>query len=104
MDSNKLFVVAFDFGSTYSGNAFSTCSNPHSIYTCEWQNNNLLSCKAPTSILINKDNEFVAFGFEAHNKYTESLMKDDEDSPYCLTNDEYRYFHQFKMRLHNQVI
>lgn len=105
MDSAKLFVAAFDFGTTYSGYAFSLRTAPDSIYTCNWENNNVLYRKAPTSILLNKNEDFVAFGFEAERKYIASLESDDWDSDDSdqETNDEYRYFKWFKMKLHNQV-
>ncbi|CAG2202052.1 unnamed protein product [Mytilus edulis] len=55
IESTKLFVVAIDFGTTYSGYAFSAKSSPNEIYTCEWQKSTLLSAKAPTSVLLDKE-------------------------------------------------
>ncbi|XP_071127599.1 heat shock 70 kDa protein 12A-like [Mytilus edulis] len=106
MDSAKLFVAAFDFGTTYSGYAFSLRTAPDSIYTCNWENNNVLYRKAPTSILLNKNKDFVAFGFEAERKYIASLENDDWDSDDSdqETTDEYRYFKWFKMKLHKQTL
>ncbi|CAC5426153.1 unnamed protein product [Mytilus coruscus] len=106
MYSGKLFVAAFDFGSTHSGYAFSACRSPNSIYTSKWEHNGLLFDKAPTSVLINKNNEFVAFGFDAENKYIMNMENNywDSDDSDQRTNDEYRYFNRFKMELHNQRV
>ncbi|CAG2215188.1 unnamed protein product [Mytilus edulis] len=112
MGSAKLFVAAIDFGTTYSGYAFSARNSPETLYTCEWRNNNLLSRKAPTSVLIDEDNQFVAFGFDAENKFMASL-EDDSDSDSDSDNsdknkskskDVFRYFSRFKMELHDKAV
>ncbi|XP_063414135.1 heat shock 70 kDa protein 12A-like [Mytilus trossulus] len=97
MDVTKLFVAAIDFGTTYSGFAFSTRDEKVAIYTCEWQDTDLTSSKTPTSVLLNKEKEFVAFGYKADNKYTQDIIPDEE------TNNFY-YFRRFKMRLHNEML
>ncbi|XP_076071444.1 heat shock 70 kDa protein 12A-like isoform X2 [Mytilus galloprovincialis] len=106
IDAAKLFVAAIDFGTTYSGYAFSAKSTPNDIFTCSWQKSTLVSMKAPTSVLLDKENNFVAFGFDAETKYLESLENedsdsDDEDSGH---KDEFHYFNRFKMMLHNQTV
>lgn len=105
MDSDKLFVAAFDFGSTHSGYAFSARSSPNSIVTSKWEHNGLLFHKAPTSVLVNKKNEFVAFGFDAEDKYIMNMENSfwDSDDSDEETNDVNRYFNRFKMALHNEV-
>jgi len=95
IDAARLFVAAIDFGTTYSGYAFSPKSDPHDIQTCKWQNGNFESSKAPTSVLIDLKKNFLAFGYEAENKFIENAAKDEPDVLY--------YFKRFKMILHKQV-
>lgn len=94
---NSLFVVGIDFGTTYSGYAFASKddfkADPPKISTNIWQGSKLLSLKAPTAVLLNKNQDFEAFGYEAEKKFSE-LLADEEQ-------DDYYYFHQFKMLLHN---
>lgn len=102
IDAAKLFVAAIDFGTTYSGYAFSAKSTPNDIFTCNWKKSTLVSMKAPTAVLLDKEKNFVAFGFEAETTYLESLENDDSDSD----DDDtvFHYFDRFKMMLHNQVL
>ena len=53
----------------------------------------LQSYKAPTSVLTNRAGEFVAFGYEAEQRYSEALEDDDDDK------DDLALFRHFKMRL-----
>lgn len=97
---NKLFCAAIDFGTTYSGYAFSSKDDykkePTKINTNVWAGSKLLSLKAPTAVLMDSNQEFMAFGYEAENKYSE-LVADGE-------HEEYYYFHRFKMLLHDRRI
>ena len=90
-----MFVAAIDFGTTYSGYAYSPKSDPSDIQTCKWKNNNFESSKAPTSVLLDVKKKFLAFGYEAENKFVANAEKDKPDVLY--------YFKRFKMILHNQV-
>ncbi|XP_052816555.1 heat shock 70 kDa protein 12B-like isoform X1 [Mya arenaria] len=93
---NHLLVAAFDFGTTFSGYAFSFRNDPTKIQTNQAWNagsDALLSLKTPTCILLNPQKEFVAFGFEAENEYL-SLIEQGEHKPWML-------FRRFKMLLHN---
>ncbi|XP_076071991.1 heat shock 70 kDa protein 12A-like [Mytilus galloprovincialis] len=69
---------------------------------CSWQNSTLLSSKAPTSVLLDKENKFVDFGYKAEAKYFEWLetMDYEETDP----KDVFHYFNRFKMVLHQQKI
>lgn len=62
------------------------------------------SGKASTSLILNPDQTFLAFGYEAELKYFE--LNDDEDdgekNPKKLINDYY-FFPGFKNLLYNQV-
>lgn len=90
-------VVALDFGTTYSGYAFWRKDNPSEIIPGKWDTGTkdvLESLKTPTSLLLNKKNEVIEFGFKAEKIFKE-LAEDEIDK-------EYRFFHQFKMMLHNK--
>ncbi|XP_052761061.1 heat shock 70 kDa protein 12B-like [Mya arenaria] len=96
--SNTLMVAAFDFGTTYSGYAFSFRDDPTKIQTNHnWYasggSSQLVSLKTPTSVLLNPKGKFDSFGFEAENKYV-SLAFDDK-------HEGWRLFRRFKMVLHS---
>ncbi|VDI39861.1 Hypothetical predicted protein [Mytilus galloprovincialis] len=99
MDSDHLLVAAIDFGTTYSGYAFSTRGDfnkdPLKIHANQAWNaggRQLLSLKTPSVLLLDKDKKFVSFGYEAENQYSD-LMMDKE-------HEDFYYFHRFKMKLH----
>lgn len=89
-------MVAFEFGTTHSGFAFSRARCPSDIIVGKWKStsqNVLESVKPPTSLLLNKENKVIEFGFEADEIFKE-LVKDGHDK-------EYRFFRQFGMKLHH---
>lgn len=99
-DRDYLLVAAIDFGTTYSGYAFSMRdtynTDPLKIHANQAWNaggRQLLSLKTPTCLLLNSDKEFDSFGYEAENKYAELVMDGEQN--------DYYYFHRFKMSLHN---
>ena len=51
------------------------------------------SYKAPTSVLTSAAGEFVAFGYEAEQRYSEALEDDDDE------RDDLALFRHFKMSL-----
>lgn len=98
-----LFVIALDFGTTYSGYAFSSRSdfedNPLKIQNNqEWiaSGTSLLSLKTPTSLLIQKDGNFVAFGYEAEDKFYTALENEN--------HKDLMLFRRFKMKLYNKMV
>lgn len=100
---NYIFVVALDFGTTYSGYAFSSRTdfavNPLLIHTNqEWiaGGTSLTSMKTPTSILIHKDGSFLAFGFEAEDRFYSAMTNKQRE--------EVMLFRRFKMKLHNKMV
>lgn len=100
---DKYIVAAIDFGTTYSGYAFSLKHHFKQdptlhIVTNKWQSGQLLSHKAPTCVLFDKDGNFDCFGYDAEDKYMELAADEDENV------DEWYYFHRFKMNLYNQKI
>jgi len=99
----KPLVAAIDFGTTYSGYAFSFKSdykdNPLKISTNQnWVagSRSLVSLKAPTVVLFNSKKEFIAFGYNAEDQYSE-LALDNE-------HHDYYYFRRFKMALHKSKV
>lgn len=95
-----LLVAAIDFGTTYSGYAFSMRDefqkDPLKIHTNQAWNagsKQLVSLKTPTCLLLNSEKKLEAFGYEAENKYAELYMDDK--------HRDYYFFHRFKMTLHN---
>lgn len=93
--SNNLCVAAIDFGTTFSGYAYAY--NPNNISVSKWNAGDwgLVSYKTPTTVLLNKDTNFFAFGFDAETAY--SKLCDDGE------HEEYYYFHRFKMMLYDKV-
>lgn len=93
-------MVALDFGTTYSGYAFwRKDTDPLVITSGKWNTGSkdvLESLKTPTSLLLNKNNEVIEFGFEAEKIFKE-LVEDGNDK-------EYRYFRQFKMKLFDKKV
>lgn len=55
-----------------------------------------MSLKAPTSILLNPDQKFHAFGYDADQRYTELAQKG--------LNKEWYYFQKFKMKLQGNMV
>ncbi|XP_052819941.1 heat shock 70 kDa protein 12A-like [Mya arenaria] len=97
VQGKTLIVAAFDFGTTYSGYAFSFRDNPDKIQTNQiWYAgggaSRLVSLKTPTSVLLNPEGGFDKFGFEAEDKYA-ILAADNE-------HHGWRLFRRFKMVLH----
>ncbi|XP_045161878.1 heat shock 70 kDa protein 12B-like [Mercenaria mercenaria] len=96
LTDSHVLAVAFDFGTTYSGYAFSFLDDPLTIRTNQgWiaGSDQLISLKTPTCVLLNPKKEFDSFGFEAENKFA-SLAEDGQHHDWLL-------FRRFKMLLHS---
>ncbi len=98
-NAEKHFVVAaIDFGTTYSGYAFSFTRDPDSIHMMrKWEGGDpgVTNQKTPTTLLLRPNGEFHSFGFGARDHY-----HDLEESE----TKKWYYFEKFKMSLHsNQV-
>ncbi|XP_062585711.1 heat shock 70 kDa protein 12A-like [Saccostrea cucullata] len=90
-----LVVSAIDFGTTYSGYAFSLRDSPNDLYSPQtWYagGSTLASLKTPTCILLKENQSFDSFGYEAQNRYA-TLAEDGN-------HQDYYFFQQFKMTLH----
>jgi hypothetical protein len=55
-----------------------------------------LSLKTPTCLLLDDKKQLVAFGYDAENRYADIVMDGEQD--------DYYYFHRFKMNLHNNKV
>ena len=93
MSDEYLLVIAIDFGTSFSGYAFSMHSNKdHIIMNKNWgAEAGFQSYKAPTTILLEPNGTLHSFGFEAENDFAE-LDEEDRDEGYAL-------FQKFKMQL-----
>lgn len=101
MEDNKdqLLTAAIDFGTTFSGYAFSFKydykRDPPKISTNQnWKagSRGLMSLKAPTCVLLSPKQELVAFGYEAEDLYSELTFEENHYDHY--------FFKEFKMLLY----
>lgn len=97
-----MIVGAIDFGTTYSGWAYSFLHDierdPTKAYVKVWHSGSgtLVTEKAPTCLLIRPDGKTLdAFGYEAENKYRELIDKEE--------HGRYYYFRRFKMILNTKL-
>ncbi|XP_018590086.2 heat shock protein family A (Hsp70) member 12A.3 [Scleropages formosus] len=94
--SDSFFIVAVDFGTSYSGYCFCVQSNLDDVRMVYWGHEvGLKTSKTPTCVLLDEHGEFLKFGYEAVMTYTrmgrgESARK--------------LYFNNFKMQLYNKEI
>lgn len=98
-----VYVVAIDFGTSYSGYAFSVSlpgtrlADVDCLAPLKWNAGadtltTVASEKTPTCLLLTIDKQIVAFGYEAENKYAEITINGQQDL--------YLFFHRFKMSLY----
>ena len=85
-----LFVAAIDFGTTYSGYAFSSRDDfkkdPQKIVANQAWNagsQRHFSLKTPTCLLLDDKEELVSFGYEAENKYS-NIVIDRKQNEYLF--------------------
>ncbi|KAH3832466.1 hypothetical protein DPMN_105754 [Dreissena polymorpha] len=96
-----LVVAAIDFGTTYSGWAFSFKHDydrdPTKVSAKTWSGGQLTSLKGPTCILIRPDGKTLeAFAYDAENQYSELSQSGKHTTWY--------FFRRFKMSLWNKPI
>lgn len=95
---NYLMVAAIDFGTTYSGYAFSARHEFQrdptkvSLKACEDPTSTMMYNKTSTCILLNKEKEFSKFGFDAEAKFLDLILDNDHENLY--------FFRRFKMSLY----
>ncbi|XP_010211749.1 PREDICTED: heat shock 70 kDa protein 12A-like [Tinamus guttatus] len=96
MASTSLFVIAIDFGTSYSGYCFSLASGASQIRQVFWgAEHGLMTPKTPTCILFNEKQEFSKFGYDAVMKY-KSLPSSEAQKWY--------FFQNFKMNLYDRKV
>ncbi|CAM4463659.1 unnamed protein product [Lepidochelys olivacea] len=96
MASKSLFIVAIDFGTSYSGYCFSLAKHTDQIRQVFWgHEHGLNTVKTPTCILFNEKREFMKFGYDAVMKYHTLPSREAH---------KWYYFHHFKMKLYNEKI
>lgn len=94
-------MAAIDFGNASSGYSYAMESmienNPPIIFVPTWFDSfrTLISHKTSTTVLLNKHQELVAFGFEAEFKYAELIANEYAE--------HYFYFRHFKMMLYDHA-
>lgn len=100
--TQKLVVAAIDIGSSGSGYAFSFTYefniNPINVSTYLWspESGGDGSYKAPSSMLLDCNKKFVAFGHDAEDKYSTICEQNEQNSWY--------YLKSFKMKLYRAVL
>lgn len=94
-DNNVLFVCALDLGIMYSGYAYSTRVDPKDIFCHHWISSTACTTYLiPTVILLDEKQNFLAFGYEAEEKY---LELDAEEKKSCY------FFQRFQMNLYDKL-
>ena len=97
--TDKHFVVAaIDFGTTYSGYAFSFTRDQDSIHMMrKWEGGDpgVTNQKTPTTLLLKPNGEFHSFGFGARDFYHD--LEEGEAK-------KWYYFEKFKMSLHSSQV
>lgn len=91
-------VVAVDFGTTFSGYAYSFTNDPDSINVMrKWEGGDpgVTNMKTPTILLMSPDGRFHSFGFTARDFYHDL---DHNEAKKWL------YFDKFKMTLHSSQV
>ncbi|WAR10816.1 HS12B-like protein, partial [Mya arenaria] len=99
--SSKLISVAIDFGTTFSGYAYSTRANfvqdPGKVFTTNWNDGqSMITTKAPTAVLFRPDGTLFKFRYDAETKYA-SLVGED-------AHKGWSYFSRFKMLLFHKKV
>ena len=97
---NYTLVAAIDFGTSLSGYAYSTVNDfkrdklkitHRHCWNSGTKHRNVL--KTATCLLLDKNKQFVAFGYDAQDEYARLQLQNEHQS--------YYYFHNFKMKLYN---
>ena len=76
--------IAIDFGTTFSGAAYSYYDNQKEIHVVSHWSDGAVGNKIPTAILFDDRQQFVAFGQNAVDKFTEIEEGDKEEDYFYL--------------------
>ena len=92
-------VVAIDFGTTFSGYAFSfawdSAGSIHIMRKWEGGDPGAIDHKTPTSLLLTPEGKFHSFGFTARDFFHDLSPKEAK---------KWLYFEKFKMALHHSLV
>lgn len=93
---DPFLVVAIDFGTACSGYAYASSLKPDAIHLMRRvdsapKDGGASRCKVPTALLLTEHEEFVAFGYEARDTYSDMYPEEQQ---------RYLFFEKFKMKLH----
>ena len=90
-----MLVGAIDFGTSFSGWAFSfkhdNKKRPPGATVGTWNSGTFITEKTPTCILLKPDGTFDSFGYEAEDRYGDLSNKKQ--------HSQYFFFRHFKMKL-----
>lgn len=84
-------VASIDFGTTYSGYAYSFRNDWTKVITHSWHGGEYMTHKAPTTLLLKPNGDFFEFGFKAEKQYAELAEKEE--------HEDYYFFRRFKLIL-----
>ncbi|XP_065930489.1 heat shock 70 kDa protein 12A [Magallana gigas] len=91
-------IVAFDIGTSYSGYAYSDKKEieTNTINLNEWTGNSTLDpkAKAPTTVLLNEDQTFDSFGYEAEERYAQRVEEKTHNKCYRFRNFKMKLYHE----------
>ena len=90
--NSKVAVVGIDFGTARTGYGYGFSTHPNDVEVVPWIGTGA-DWKTFTNILLDSSNAFVAFGYEARNKYIQ--MGRDEAS-------QHKFFEMYKMLLYTK--
>nr|XP_011450125.2 heat shock 70 kDa protein 12A isoform X1 [Crassostrea gigas] len=99
----KLLVAAIDFGTAYSGYAFSFRNDyrldPLKIEVNHWTGtgSQTMSPKAPSSVLLNPDKTFKSFGYTAEEEYSNLVETGQHQDWYFFTKIKMRLLYREKI-------
>lgn len=100
--SDYKLVAAIDLGTTYSSFAFGMVDDlkhdPMKIIANEglwFAQKNLLSLRTPMCLLLDRNQQFISFGYEAENQYYNMIYEEQEN---------FYFFYRFKMNLNKNKV
>ena len=99
VDCEQFVIVAIDFGTTFSGYAFSFTRDPeHNVHMMrKWEGGDpgVINQKTPTTLLLKPNGEFHSFGFAARDFFHDLDAKEAQ---------RWMFFEKFKMLLHHDAV
>lgn len=105
--STRYLVAAIDFGTVYSGCAYSWTRKWSKIHINKsWNSGYFSSSKVSTSMLLKPNQTFLAFGYDAEEKYSRLAENDSDDDEGILRREninDYYFFQRFKGLLYTKV-